>query len=278
MTVRKKTTTVKTEEKKVARKPHLKTIKLGDVCISPRAQRDVATAQLKSLVSNFNPDLMGIPVVSYRDGSYWVVDGQHRVLALKQVLGSDADEWDFVAECYEGLDEAAEASLFLNLNSRKPVNAFDRFKVGVVAQLPVPADINRIVMSLGLRVSLDRQDGCIGAVSALEKVYAKGGPTLLVKTLSTVRDAWDSTVWDSFVVIGVGQFIQRYDKRLISGRLVKRLGAVPMGSKGLRAKANKIRDGFGTDMADSTAAAITDEYNKGLRGAKSLGSWFKEDK
>ena len=266
-----------TTNHKITRTPRIRTIKLGDCAIDRESQRDATIAAVRNLADRFNPDLMGIPVVSYRDRQYWVLDGQHRILALKQVLGEDADDWDFIVECYEGLTESEEADMFLKLNNRKNVSAFDRFHVAVTAGYPTESDINRIVTSHGLRISQDKTQGSISAVSALGTVYSLGGPKLLSTTLSVTAAAWDSTVWDSFIVRGVGLFLNRFGKRIDDKHLIKALAAFPLGSKGVRMTATRIKNGNGVTLDRATAAAITDQYNKGRRGTNSLGNWFKGD-
>jgi hypothetical protein len=263
---------------KITRTPHLKTIKVGECRLSPNAQREAKPKDISDLASRFNPDLMGIPVVSYRDGIYWIVDGQHRTMALKQTLGEDADEWEFVAEVYEHLTEAQEAALFLELNHKKSVNAFDNFKVGVTAGLPEPCDIERIVLAHGLRVSQDRQQGSISAVGALESVYRKHGSKVLASTLTIMSSAWDATVWDAFLIRGIALFCNRYATRISQPRLIKRLSEYPYGVKGIKADSARTKRSLGTNQDVATASIITNAYNKGLRGTNSLGDWFKEQK
>ena len=259
------------------RHSHLETIKVGDIRIDCDAQRDVTKQSVKTLASNFNPDLMGIIVVSHRDGVYWVMDGQHRVLALKEVLGDDADEWPVIAECYEGLNEEQEAEMFLSLNNRKTVSAFDKYKVGVTAKRQVPEDIERIVTAHGLRTSRDGKAGSISAVTALQAVYTLEGYKLLSRTLSVISAAWDATIWDSFIIKGVARFLNRYQLRVKDERLTRVLADYPLANKGLKMAAEKNRKTYGINLEIATAAAITDAYNKGRRGVTSLGNWFKAD-
>lgn len=266
-----------TRKKTVKRNSHLATIKVGDIRVDSSSQREATRQSVHALASNFNPDLMGIIVVSHRDGVYWVMDGQHRILALKEALGEDADDWEVVAECYEGLTEEQEADMFLDLNNRRTVSAFDKYKVGVTARRHVPEDIERIVTAHGLRTSKDGKPGSISAVTALQKVYEIGGYQLLSRTLSVISAAWDATVWDSFIIRGVARFLNHFQQRVDDERLIKILAAYPMANKGLKMSAEKNRKAYGVNLEDGTAVAITEAYNKGRRGANSLGNWFKVD-
>src|ERR1051326_1826652 len=53
---------------------------------------------------------IGYPVINHRDGIYWVLDGQHRIHALKQ-NGFEKDSLD--CEVYEDLSDADMADIFL---------------------------------------------------------------------------------------------------------------------------------------------------------------------
>lgn len=265
--------------KKIHTNSRIKTVQLSELRISSAAQREFDHAWGAKLAETFDIDKVGTFTVSHRDGIYWIVDGQHRFHALttwaKAEFGDEWGDWTIEVWAHEGLDERKEAELFLAFNDRKNVTGLDKFKVGVTAELPVPTDINRVVLSLGLRVAADRRVGTVSAVGTLEKIYQSGGPVLLRKSLETLRDAWDGADFASNALYGVALFIGRYEGRYKPERLVKQLSALRNGSKSLEQHAYKIKDQYGSTHAVSHAAAITDQYNRGLRGTNSLGSWWK---
>ncbi len=51
-------------------------------------QRDINQKEVAYIVSNFDPHQIGVIKVSYRDGKYYVYDGQHRITAFKIVNGN----------------------------------------------------------------------------------------------------------------------------------------------------------------------------------------------
>ena len=53
-------------------------------------QRDVDQKRVSYIVTNYDPHKFGIIKVSYRDGKYYVYDGQHRIASFK-VLNGDQD-------------------------------------------------------------------------------------------------------------------------------------------------------------------------------------------
>ncbi len=268
-------------KKSIQGNARIKTVKLSELRVSTAAQRELKKTWASQLTETFDIDMVGTFTVSHRDGIYWIVDGQHRFHALtswaKREFGDEWGEWTIQVWAHEGLGEAEEAKLFLAFNNRRAVNAYDKFKVGVTAGLPIPTDIDRVVRLLGLRVEKGRKPGAVSAVGALEKVYADGDAALLRKTLETVRDAWAGSGFDSEPLQGVAKFINRYEGRYDADRLVRVLGAVHNGARGLRQIAAVSRETYGGDLVTNHAAAVTEIYNKGLRGKASLGSWWKQD-
>lgn len=256
------------------------TVKLGDLRVSSGAQREFSDAWGDYLEKNFNLDLVGMLTVSFRDGVYWVVDGQHRAHGLiswaKREFGDEWPEWTVPVNCHYNLNERAEAALFLSFNNRRTISAYDKFTVGVTADLSVPTDINRVTLAVGLRVDKARKPGSISAVGALEYVYRMGDAVLLSKTLSTIREAWSGMGFDADVIKGVALVLNRYEGRLDGDRLIKKLAAVTSGAKGIRQAAHVIKDSHGAKMDAAHAAAVTDAYNRGARGTASLGSWWKD--
>jgi hypothetical protein len=137
---------------RIERKARLRWVPLTQMRVNLLAQRDLNPARAAQLAAAFDVEQMGNPTVSHRGGWYYLVDGQHRIEALKCWLGSWEDQQ---VQCWthEGLTEAAEAELFLTLNDTLTVGAFAKFKVAVQAGRDAEADVDRIVRALGLRIA-----------------------------------------------------------------------------------------------------------------------------
>lgn len=268
------------KQKNIKGAARIRTVRVGDLRVSGAAQREFKQSWGDTLAENFSIDKMATLVVSHRDGVYWIIDGQHRHFGLKawakQQFGDDWADWTVEVWSHEGLNEQDEADLFLSFNNRRAVSAFDKFKVGVTANLSEPSDINRVVLALGLKVDKGRKANAVAAVGALTTVYRSGGAVLLSKTLVTIRDAWAGVGFEPESLNGVALFISRYEGRLDEARLVSKLAGITNGSRGLRQRAIHMKETYGDTLNVCTAAAITELYNKGLRGTNSLGSWWKE--
>jgi hypothetical protein len=139
-------------EGRIERKARLRWVPLTQMRVNPLAQRDLNQARVSKLAAVFDPEKMETPTVNHRGDWYYLIDGQHRIAAMKQWLSSWQDQQ---VQCwtYEGLSEVEEAEKFLALNDALPVRAFAKFKVSVQAGRDTEADVDRIVRALGLRIA-----------------------------------------------------------------------------------------------------------------------------
>lgn len=265
-----------TVSKKIKRQAHIRTVKLGEIRVSPSAQRDLNQARVAKILDAIDMERIGTLTVSYRDSFYWLIDGQHRYNALKDYFGEGFEEWEVEAWCYYDLTEEQEAEKFLQHNDVLAVSAFDKFRIGVEAKRPLESDVDRIVRSLGLKVTRGKGHGSVSAVSALLSTYKKYGPRGLVRSLHVIRDAFGDQGFESVIVSGVALFLGRYDGRIDDERLIKKLNATMGGVKGVQNRSVVTRDRTGKTVPECIAAVITEIYNAGLRGTASLGSWWKD--
>jgi hypothetical protein len=265
---------------KVERKSHFVTVRLGDLRISQRAQRSIINTWTTHLSNAFDLNLVGTLTVSHREGVFWILDGQHRFVALRKYVqdqfGDEWADWTVVCDVFEGLDEEDEAHLFLELNNRRSVSAFDKFKVGVTAELPEPTDIDRVVRASGLTVAKGKRPNTISAVGALQFVYRLGDAPLLRLTITAIANAWEGIGFDQNMITGLGLFFNRYQAQVDYKHLVTKLGELRLGEIGVEHKAAGIRESRDDlPKKEAIAAAVTDIYNAGLRGKKRLTPWFK---
>jgi hypothetical protein len=244
---------------------------------SPAAQREYSPNQAQEYANHFDLEGFGYPVLSRRDGVWYIIDGQHRIGALR-LMGWDDQQIE--CEAYEGLTEAEEAEMFLKRNHRRAVRAFDRFKVAVAAGREEPCDINRIVQALGLKVSEDVEDGCIGAVVTLSRIYGNYGARTLTKALRLARDSYakEREAFRGEILMGIGLVCGKYDGQVDDDRFVAKLSVVPGGPLGLLGKAKAKHKMYGEPLADCVAAVIVEFVNTGLspRSPDRLPHWWKK--
>lgn len=73
-------------------------------------QRTLNANRVKRIAAEFDERIANAPKVSYRDGHYYVFDGQHTIAARK-LLNNNCD-LNIVCKVYSGLTEQQEAMLF----------------------------------------------------------------------------------------------------------------------------------------------------------------------
>lgn len=262
-----------TRKNRVEREATLRWVPISLMTVSPLAQRDVTFSRVDHLVANFDLEKIGTPVVNRRDGVWYIIDGQHRVEALREIGWGDQQ-----IQCwaYEGLTEQEEAEKFLGLNDYLAVNALAKFRVGVHAGREDECDIDRIVRSQNLVVSADKVPGGIGAVGTLRRIYGRGGANVLRQTLAIARDAYGDSGMEAAVLDGLGLFVQRYAADMETAEVVRKLSNAHGGAAGLLGKAEVLRRQTGNQKGHCVAAAAVEIVNSG-RGGKKLQGWWRED-
>ena len=262
-----------TRSPKVEREARLRWVPLEQMRVSPYSQRDLNTARVDHLAANIDLEQIGNPTVNQRGTTYHILDGQHRVEALRQIGYGDQQ-----IQCwtYTGLTDEEEAEKFLKLNDNLAVSAYSKFTVGVNAGREIETDIDRIVRAANLVVSKDAIPGAIGAVGTLRRVYTRSSPATLARTLRIIRDSYGDTGLEAAVIDGVGLLCQRYNGQLDDDQAVERLAAAHGGVNSLLGKAEVLRRQTGNQRNHCVAASAVEIINS-KRGGNKLPSWWKSD-
>lgn len=258
----------------VHQQAHLRWINVIDTRVSPAAQRELRASWVTELAEGMDPDLLDHPTVSERDGHFWIIDGQHRFAAMKQMGWGDQK-----LQCwtYQGLTEPQEAELFLRLNTTLAVTAYPKYTIGITAGRAEELDIDRIVRLQGLAVTRTKSENGISCVGVLRSVYKRSGAEVLGRTLRIVRDAYGTPGYQSVVINGIAMLCARYNGQLKDDLAVIKLSKVHGGVNGLTGRAEKLRQQTGNAKAQCVAAAAVDIINaNSTRGGKRLPSWWAD--
>lgn len=260
------------DSSRVSRQARLRWVPIALMAVSPLAQREITPARVDKIAADFDVEQVGTPTVNLRNSRYYIIDGQHRIEAMKQIGWGDQQ-----VQCwaYEGLTEAEEAETFLKLNDTLGVSTFAKFRVGVQAGRDEESDIDRIVRAQDLTVSKNATPGAISAVGTLRRVYRRAGAAVLARTLRIIRDAYGDAGLSAPVIDGVGFFCQRYETEIEDAVVVLRLKNMHAGAAGLLGKAEVLRQRTGNRRGHCVAAAIVDVLNAG-RGGRKLAPWWRE--
>lgn len=195
-----------------------------------RYQRQVDFSRVKKIVADFNPNLVNEVKVSYRDGKYYVFDGQHTTKAL--VLRNN--NRDLMIECkvYYDMPYEEEARLFAlqNGTSRK-VESSDKLKALYEARDIDVVDFYELVNSTGIVCDFNKkaqQDGVLICHSCAYKIFIKYGKEHLKEVLSIINESWDgeATSLRREIVNGISLFVHEYKNQYDRNILVSKLSNV----------------------------------------------------
>lgn len=255
----------------------IKDVPLAKMRVSDQAQRGLVTAHWQHINKDFDPEMLGLPVVNQRepgDSVYWVIDGQHRIYVVKVFLGDDWKKQNLTVRLYVGLTLVEEAEMFLQLNYMRAISAFDRFKVAVTAEREAELTVKRTVEACGLHIARQKRENVVNCVNSLMKVYAAFGAVTLGRTLNIVYQAFGTPGLTNEVIEGVALVCQRYNGALKDVDAIARWHDVRGGVGALMTKSHMLREQLAQPSAACFAATAIDVLNR-TRGAKKMAPWFK---
>ncbi len=250
--------------------PH-KRYRPSELTIIFDVQREAIDAWVRDLSRSLDPDAIGdIHVSKRRDGNLTVIDGQHRVLALRS-LGVDDPVW---CRLYEGLTPQQECDLFLKLNNRRNVTAVDKFRIGVGAGLPDCVAIDALLRERGLAIAGEAQRrgaAPISCAATLRSYWGKAerersGPQAVAKALDAALAAWGPE-GDSLHQIVVGGLCELFlDNGWVeTGRLAEKLSKAGSPA-GLIGRARTRNEYESSSLSRCMAKICAEIYNKRLNG------------
>ena len=199
--------------------------------IAPREdyQRELKSERVKRIVSNFDERIANEPKVSYRDGKYYVFDGQHTIDARKALNGGN--DLPILCKVYMGMGEKEEALLFARQTGESA-----RLTPGVRVRAEIfGEDGNAVVFlkanaDLGIELDYDQERGHmrIGCIKTAMNAYRRLGEERYKEAMGIIVSAWGGEP-DSFRrenIIGITRFVDRYHDSYIPQRLITRLSNV----------------------------------------------------
>lgn len=246
--------------------------------IDPEIQRDEEAGEITHIVNNFNPAALGTLTISARideagQKRLFVVDGQQRQAALTQL--------DYPRQVralvHYNLTVEEEAALFLQLNYRRAVGAWNQFKARRKAKDSQALAIWALLQELGIPTGGSKGFTAIGTA---DKIYRQtDGADRLAWALRMVRDIYDSMgeggCYDGRVIEAFSMVYAHYGKvlrRKDEEDLMAKLSAVGGGIKSLIGHGQTIKLVNGGHISTGIANAILDRFNKFKRGQAKNGT------
>lgn len=237
-------------------------------------QRMLLETKVARIAREFDPDALGVPLICERaDGSYWILDGQHRIEAVRRRFGVAEKVWcDVVKE----REPREEAQLFRRVNTeRAGLTALQAWHADRMVGMRDVLDAERVLQAYGRKIGTgEREVRCAGAVREIVRPVRTG-----VNDLHWVMDvllrAWgnhpDALQWAFRAVVmrGLHGFHARYRAEVEKEYLIKRLAllsprAVAAHSDTIRGRALESGQtrGLRANPTQCFAQAIRGIYNE----------------
>jgi hypothetical protein len=197
-------------------------LSVREISIDPAYQRSLDESRVDAMARHLDETRIGVPVLSLRkEGVYVVLDGQHRVEAMRR---GGVAEHKILCEVHNGLSLAEEAALFLRLNNgRKPVRVFDKYRARMVAKETTAVEFTQIAQSLGLRIGAAPGKNTICAIQAIEFVHRKNDNLEPVLSILKKWGRGESSVFEGDLIKDVSRFLVDYSTEVDPVEFVDKL-------------------------------------------------------
>lgn len=194
-------------------------------------QRPVRPRRVNKLVREWDPTYLSPIEVSYRDGKYNVVNGQHRIAAMRKISGGE----DVMVNClvYTGLTYEQEAAMYFLLDKTtghlKLANAVKALLESGTD--PTVIDIKQRIERAGFTWALDKPAGVtyeLKPVRAVMDAYAQLGAPGFSRMLGLIAGAWHGTQVSltGGMISGMALFLKAHENELDDYTAIQRLSAI----------------------------------------------------
>ena len=250
--------------------------------IDPTYQRGAKSRVIEGIVRDFNWAALVPPLVSRRqDGTYWVIDGQNRVAAVRELVGG---EHELLCTIVPDLTITEEARVFALINgsrSRSNTSPIEQWKAQLAAEDPETLAINAILAEFGLTIGQRTTSSRVmQSVGAVQLTYRLGGAGTLRAVLSLLLAAWGDDAAQTrdalraLFINGMYAFLARYGKhpRFDRAHLITRLRLTT--PPRLMAQGRDLRsDALHMNARTAVARMMLEHYNARLSSNR-LPSWY----
>ncbi len=189
-------------------------------------QRAKHEDKITRIVASWDERIANEPKVSYRDGSYYVFDGQHTILAREQMNNNEPVK--ILCKVYKGLTAQDEALLFAKQTgtSSKPSSG-ERLRANIFGAEQDALGFCEATEKAGLTIDFSgtRYKMHIACVSTALKAYHRLGKDLYTEAIGIIFDAWkgDTDSLRHEIIKAVTGFVElyygKYDRDLLVSAL-----------------------------------------------------------
>ena len=238
-------------------------------------QRPVEDAEVDRLIAEWDDRLLDPLIVSFRAGNFYLVDGQHRVCAVRKMNGGR----DVVMQClvYSGLTYEDEAELCYKLDKAKKRLSLSQSTNALLesGRDEEIVEIKQLLERKGFVWALNKSGSKAYEIKAARGVinsYRELGAPLFSRMLCLLDDTWhgDAASLNAAMLSGMTLFLKTYGSDMDDRAFAARLSSVDPAEILRRSKTD-----FSTNnRALRCARVLLKKYNS-ARGGKKLSYRFQ---
>ena len=162
-----------------------------DLEIPDAYQRKLNTERVAKIVAGFNERIANEPKVSFRDGHYYVFDGQHTIVARKHMNGNA--DLPILCKVYYGMTEADEALLFaMQTGYSAALTPSARLRANLRGEDKASGEFYEATEDVGFHVGFERGGG-VGRIICINTAFAefkRVGAEIYKEALTLLLEAW----------------------------------------------------------------------------------------
>ena len=193
-------------------------------------QRGVQCERVAKIAEDFNEYIANEPKVSYRDGKFYMFDGQHTTEG--RIERNGGEDLPILCKVYTGLTQEQEALLFAEQTGHSaPLTAGTKLRAKVVGRDAISKAFLAATNREGLEFNYDSlrlSSYRISCVGTALKLYNQMGEKIYCEALQLIVKAWDGKP-DSFrasVLRGMMHFVELYRGEFSEERLLRALHSI----------------------------------------------------
>lgn len=189
-------------------------------------QRELSHLRVKKIVEHFDEKIANEPKVSFRNGRYYVFDGQHTIEARKQLAGGN--DVNVVCKVYTNMSEVEEADLFAQqFGASAPLTAGAKLRALIFSGDPESMLFLRTNELAGVTLDYGHSRGYrrIGCIATALDEYRRMGADKYTEAILIILDAWggDPESLRAETIQGICRFVDLYHDEFDRKRLIRNL-------------------------------------------------------
>jgi len=198
------------------------------VLIIPRDtyQRPLQSDEVKEIIAQFSPYLLNEPKVSFRNGKYYVFDGQHTIISLLEM--NEGKHIAIRCKVYYGMTEQEEAKLFsMQTGAGRKLSPADKIRAELHARDIETMNFRDATLKTGVSFeNSGESNSCsLRCINTARAEYERVGEKIYTEALDVMVEAWTGcrSAFKADVLKAVVAFVKEYSGKYSRERLISRL-------------------------------------------------------